>query len=525
MYQISNDSQNVHPQSSSFLLSPNSKPKGFQSPDINQKQVYSPFVVKNGSNSNYSTRPFNFLTEKKKIVSNSKLYTPSPNTSKTDKLSDRFIPMNKGINLMEKFNLANRYDERDENCNNSNVDSNFNYSGVKYNEILKQNVLNENSPLPIYGGKNNTAKPIKTKIFSFKSETKPRNNFYQTLLNNQKNNDTPYLDESIRKINPKPYKILQAHNLLDDFYLNLVDWSSKNDIAVGLGNQVGLWCTNQTQESILCSYYNTPDKYVSSVIWSPSGDSLAVGTSKGQVELYDVATHKLLNIFGGHEARVGVVAWNGNLISSGSKDCAIITRDIRCNNLNGNNDVLKYIGHNQEVCGLKWSFDGTQLASGGNDNKLMVWNLHSTKPLMCNCSHTAAVKAIAWSPHQHNLLVSGGGTADRTIRFWNTSTFSLVNKIDTGSQVCNLVFSKTVNELVSTHGFSLNQIIVWKLPTMQKIATLIGHTYRVLYLGLSPDGQNIVTGAGDESLRFWNLFPPFKKDAVSSLFPSNKDIR
>ena len=60
---------------------------------------------------------------------------------------------------------------------------------------------------------------------------------------------------------------------------------------------------------------------------------------------------------------------------------------------------------------------------------------------------------------------------------------------------------------------------------MQKIATLIGHTYRVLYLGLSPDGQNIVTGAGDESLRFWNLFPPFKKDAVSSLFPSNKDIR
>ena len=224
MYQISNDSQNVHPQSSSFLLSPNSKPKGFQSPDINQKQVYSPFVVKNGSNSNYSTRPFNFLTEKKKIVSNSKLYTPSPNTSKTDKLSDRFIPMNKGINLMEKFNLANRYDELDENCNNSNVDSNFNYSGVKYNEILKQNVLNENSPLPIYGGKNNTAKPIKRKIFSFKSETKPRNNFYQTWLNNLKNNDTPYLDESIRKINPKPYKILQAHNLLDDFYLNLVDW-------------------------------------------------------------------------------------------------------------------------------------------------------------------------------------------------------------------------------------------------------------------------------------------------------------
>ena len=38
--------------------------------------------------------------------------------------------------------------------------------------------------------------------------------------------------------------------------------------------------------------------------------------------------------------------------------------------------------------------------------------------------------------------------------------------------------------------------------------TLTGHTYRVLYLAGSPDGQTIVTGAGDETLRFWNVFPP-----------------
>ena len=40
-----------------------------------------------------------------------------------------------------------------------------------------------------------------------------------------------------------------------------------------------------------------------------------------------------------------------------------------------------------------------------------------------------------------------------------------------------------------------------------QIATLTGHTYRVLYLAVSPDGQTIVTGAGDETLRFWNVFP------------------
>jgi WD40 repeat protein len=40
------------------------------------------------------------------------------------------------------------------------------------------------------------------------------------------------------------------------------------------------------------------------------------------------------------------------------------------------------------------------------------------------------------------------------------------------------MWSKNVNEIVSTHGYSLNQIIVWKYPSMQKIATLTGHTLR-----------------------------------------------
>lgn len=42
---------------------------------------------------------------------------------------------------------------------------------------------------------------------------------------------------------------------------------------------------------------------------------------------------------------------------------------------------------------------------------------------------------------------------------------------------------------------------------MTKVVSLSGHTFRVLYLAMSPDGKTIVTGAGDETLRFWNVFP------------------
>jgi len=172
-----------------------------------------------------------------------------------------------------------------------------------------------------------------------------------------------------------------------------------------------------------------------------------------------------------------------------------------------------------------------EVASGGNDNKLYVWNAHSTTPVLRLSNHTAAVKALAWSPHQHGLLASGGGTADRTIRFWNTLANQQIECIDTGSQVCNLVFSKTHNELVSTHGYSQNQIVLWKYPSMDKVATLTGHSYRVLYLAMSPDGETIVTGAGDETLRFWNAFPPSKKNETANqshnekLKPSSFDLR
>lgn len=60
--------------------------------------------------------------------------------------------------------------------------------------------------------------------------------------------------------------------------------------------------------------------------------------------------------------------------------------------------IGKFTGHSQEVCGLKWSFDKQQLASGGNDNKLFITSLHHRQSQEFR-EHTAAVKAIGWSPH------------------------------------------------------------------------------------------------------------------------------
>lgn len=115
-------------------------------------------------------------------------------------------------------------------------------------------------------------------------------------------------------------------------------------------------------------------------------------------------------------------------------------------------------------------------------------------------------QALAWCPWQPSLLASGGGTSDRKIRFWNSSTGACLNTVDTHSQVCSLLWSKHSKELVSSHGFSQNQLIVWKYPSMTRLAELTGHTSRVLHMAMSPDGATVVSAAGDETLRFWKIF-------------------
>lgn len=135
--------------------------------------------------------------------------------------------------------------------------------------------------------------------------------------------------------------------------------------------------------------------------------------------------------------------------------------------------------HRSEVCGLKWSPDNRQLASGGNDNQLCIWSLNRSSPTMKFSEHTAAVKAIAWSPHQHGLLASGGGTADRCIRFWNTATNTKLNTIDTGSQVssCSISAAAVLSSLLVLYSSTLVCTSAVDSPSTLCCSSYSAHTF------------------------------------------------
>ena len=406
-------------------------------------------------------------------------------------LSDRFFPNRKISNLSISTTPFKQQDQSDTTINTL----------TKLYEKTILNPFKENSM-------NNSYSFESKNMFKYKEtlNTITQINHADTVMIPNYNDLFTQNPRLQRKIPKAPFKVLDAPALQDDFYLNLLDWSHQNLLAVGLASTVYLWSANTSKVMKLCDLGLNDS--IASVGWSPRTPLLSVGTTSGDVHIWDSIKMKKVRTLTGHTGRVGSCSWNSTILATGSRDKTILLRDVRIQN----NSFSKLVGHRQEVCGLKWSFDEQQLGSGGNDNKLFIWNTHSTNPVLKFTHHTAAVKALAWSPHQHGLLASGGGTADRTIRFWNTLKGEQINSIDTGSQVCALLFSKNYNELVSTHGYSQNQIMVWKYPSLEKVTELTGHSYRVLYLAMSPDGQTIVTGAGDETLRFWQVFPMDKQN-------------
>lgn len=291
-----------------------------------------------------------------------------------------------------------------------------------------------------------------------------------------------------RRIQTAPERVLDAPGLVDDYYLNLLDWSSGNQVAIGLERNVYVWSAESGNVS--CLLETAEDTFVSSVKWSGDGAYVGVGLGSGEVQIWDVEEGSKLRSMYGHESRVGVMGWNKHTLSTGARSGLVFNHDVRI----AQHKTAELVSHTSEVCGLEWRSDGAQLATGGNDNLVSIWDSRSlSAPKFTKTNHRAAVKALSWCPWQLNLLATGGGSYDKHIHFWNTTTGARTNSIDTGSQVTSLRWSNHYRELVSSSGFPDNSLSIWSYPSLVRNVEIPAHETRVLHSCLSPDGQMLAT--------------------------------
>ena len=156
--------------------------------------------------------------------------------------------------------------------------------------------------------------------------------------------------KTFRHVPSAPERILDAPELIDDYYLNLIDWGSTNQVAVALGCTVYLWNADSGDIQQLCQTDpNNSDDYVTSVQWGQDGKHIAVGTNDAEVQIWDVSRLKQVRTLKGHNARVGALAWNGTQLATGSRDNTVMMHDVRIRE----HRTATLTSHSQEVCGLK----------------------------------------------------------------------------------------------------------------------------------------------------------------------------
>lgn len=361
----------------------------------------------------------------------------------------------------------------------------------EYHEVLSKNVL----------GKESLAN-VKILSYQRKPEAQAPSQNKLSVLYSCGREAAKVKAKSARVMPQTAMKVLDAPGIVDDFYSHPVDWSARNILGVALSEMAFLFnaASGATEKLMSLSSGN-----ITSLRWTCEGVHLSVGTSGGDVQIWDAPAQRQLRCLKGHGGRIGALAWRDHTLTSGSADAEIHHHDVRVKE----HLVARLTGaHADLVCGLDYSADGA-LASGGNDNAVCIWDCSASQaPVYTLNEHSAAVKALKWCPWQRNVLATGGGSADRQVCLWNASNGRLLMSADAESQVTDMVWGQQEKELLTAHGFSRNQLSVWKYPSLVKAADIEGHSGRLLGLAQSPDGSIICSSSADETLRFWQIFSP-----------------
>ena len=244
--------------------------------------------------------------------------------------------------------------------------------------------------------------------------------------------------------------------------------------------------------------------------------------------------------------------------------------------------------HTQQICGLAWSTDGTLFATGGNDNVCCLFGVADilgprrgderrqglaeegefigddgvrrhriipgrgrTRAIEAGrerhrWAHGAAVKAIAFCPWQKSLVASGGGSNDRCIHFYHTTSGACLATINVAAQVTSLLWSTTRREIAATFGYAQPdhpyRIAVFSWPDCRQVVAIpwLGEM-RALYAIAYPGGPNqtnaksgrgggeggawtsrtleegcIVVAGSDESVKFHEVWSETKRKAAGS---------
>ncbi|THH32799.1 hypothetical protein EUX98_g1385 [Antrodiella citrinella] len=166
--------------------------------------------------------------------------------------------------------------------------------------------------------------------------------------------------------------------------------------------------------------------------------------------------------------------------------------------------VLKQQGHFFDMNTLAYAPDGQNIATGGDDGKVKVWNTTSGFCFVTFTEHTSSVSAVEFAKQGQVLFTAsldGTVRAFDLIRYRNFRTFTSPSPV----QFSCLAVDPS-GEVVAAGSTDSFEVFLWSVQTGKLLDVLTGHEGPISCLAFSPTGNQVVSGSWDKSVRIWNVF-------------------
>jgi WD40 repeat protein len=291
----------------------------------------------------------------------------------------------------------------------------------------------------------------------------------------------------------------------------------------GTDGEVQIWnaATGQPIRTLFAGHVNVDSALivnsVTSVAFSPDGETLAVGTTDGQIKLWNTATWALIHVLSSDNLNAPATNFSdtafslafspdGEIVAAGSND-----GDVRFWNAATSQLIRTLPGNSSTgaVQSVAFSPDGKTLADGETGGT-RLWNVATGKPAVTlpTDSPSSQVYSVAFSPDGGTLAVDSSGNGTQ-IQLWDTATDEPISTPLSAGPIDVVAFSPDGKTLAS--GSDDGEVRLWRTDAIQSIRTIptVSHSGPIGPIALSPDGRTLATGNQDGEgengeVQLWN---------------------
>jgi WD40 repeat protein len=210
--------------------------------------------------------------------------------------------------------------------------------------------------------------------------------------------------------------------------------------------------------------------YVIRVAFSANNRFLYSGSFDGTIREWDLTTRHCIRIFPGTGSSIvafTLASLRGLLVS------ADFDRILRIWDISSTTCLVSIADPQCKIHGMAITPDGKWLATGGDDHRIKIWQINDSGNL-ARCEHiltgsSGPIESITFSPEDNQIATTGD---DSIIRLWSVNSGELLQ-----------IFPKRTDIVINTER----------------------HTGIVATVTFSSDGQYLISGGFDRTIRFWSI--------------------